>query len=582
MTKRPPPPDLGSFRPLGDQEPDRPTRQTARPRPSTEPPSGQPRTGAPTRDVDPRFAGSDHQSGEHQSSGRQVTGRDDDGTDPYMPRIARGPVPPSPPSSIAPTGLAPIAADRPVTVRFDKPPRRPAPPPQDFNYDSHDVEPEASGWGRRIGLAVVGVVLLVLAGGATLLAFPPTSIVRDRLIQEVKARTGRDLTITGATKLSMLPNLAVSMAGVTISPPPGMAGGPTLTMASLDAEVQLWPLILRDIVIDRLVLRQPVIDLRIDAGGRKSWDFAGGSDPLVPTPLVRFAQLGPKDVKSLPKDVQDFVKGAGDTVAKGGARTAANRLDNLTLSDVRIENGSLRYTDERTGVAETVTGLDVTLTAKNLGAPLDAIGRLTWSGDALDFNARATPFRAVLEDKPAQIVAVVKAPKADLAYDGIVLLGPEPEFDGKVTARLPSVAEAARWVGATGVPALPGALEFAGHARHANMLTTLSDATAKLGTLAVAGTVTVDTKTARPFVKGSLRFADLDFNAITALIDGAANAPAIVPRAKVAPMIATPGTSPAAAPNPQSIEDLLRDGAAPKPQVRGLRSVRAGATPRLT
>jgi AsmA protein len=245
-----------------------------------------------------------------------------------------------------------------------------------------------------VGLSLAGLVALIIAGIGTLLAFPPTTLVRDRLIQEVKARTGRDVAITGATKFSVLPKLSVSMAGVTVSPPPGMAGAPTLTMASLDAEVRLWPMIMRDIVIDRLVLRQPVIDMRIDARGRKSWDFAGGTNPLLPSPPIRYAQAGGKDLKALPKEVQDFVKGAGDAPGKDqgkdGGRSAASRLDNLTLSDVRIENGSLHYSDERTGLTETITGLETTLTAKSLASPLEATGRMTWNGELVDFSARAT------------------------------------------------------------------------------------------------------------------------------------------------------------------------------------------------
>jgi AsmA protein len=438
------------------------------------------------------------------------------------------------------------------------------------SYASHDDPPPRRTWFRFAVLSVLGLLVLSIAGVAALLAFPPTSLVRDRLIQEVKTRTGRDVAITGATKFSVLPKLAVSMAGVTISPPPGMAGGPTLTMASLDAEVRLWPLILRDIVIDRLVLRQPVIDLRIDKTGRKSWDFAGGSEPWLPKPLVRYAQAGGKDLKQLPKDLQDFVKGAADGSDKPANRSASKSLDNLTLSDVRIEDGSLQYTDERSGAVEAVTGLNVTLTAKSLAAPIEALGRLTWAGETVDFNARAAPFRAVLEDKPAQIVATAKTAKADVAYDGLVILGQDVEIDGKLTANIPSIADAARWVGAVGLPPLPGGFNFGGQVKHGASVTTLSDATARLDKIAAAGTLSVDTKGVRPFIKGAIRFADLDFNALTALMDGANSAPVVKPR-PTTPVVSFPESERIA---PRSIEDLLRDGgnspaSKSKTQVRG-------------
>ena len=548
MTKRPPPPDLGSFRPLGDEEPERPTRRTA---PHTEPPRDEDRRTQPALPDDDALPRIMRQTGPPRTAVNEPRGNAPGGG-PATPRAA---IPRTP---------SDLNADMPRTVS-----RRKAPPP-DAAYARHVDAPEPRRWGRIVGLSLLGLIALVVAGVGTLLAFPPTTLVRDRLIQEVRARTGRDIAITGATKFSVLPKLSVSMAGVTVSPPPGMAGAPVLTMASLDAEVRLWPMIMRDIVIDRLVLRQPVIDLRIDAGGRKSWDFAGGTDPLLPPLPVRYAQAGgkdlAKDLKALPKEVQDFVKGAADAPGKDlgrdVGRSAASRLDNLTLSDVRIENGSLRYTDERSGLTESVTGLDATLTAKSLASPLEAIGRFTWSGELVDFNARATPFRAVLEDKPAQVVAVAKSAKLDAAYDGLVILGQDTELDGKMTAKVASIAEAARWAGVASIPPLPGAFDFSGHVRHAANVTTVSDATVRLDKVAAAGSVSVDTKGARPFIKGAVRFADLDLNTFVALADGAASAPAIKPRA-------TAPVTPASGAAPRSIEDLLRDGASPKKQVRG-------------
>jgi AsmA protein len=74
--------------------------------------------------------------------------------------------------------------------------------------------------------------------------------------------------------------------------------------------------------------------------------------------------------------------------------------------------------------------------------------------------------------------------------------------------------------------------------------------------------VSVDTRGARPFVKGALHVAVLDFNALKMIAEAA-------PSAKAAPS-AAPAASPPVVAAQKSIEDLLKEApTAVKPQVRG-------------
>jgi hypothetical protein len=65
-----------------------------------------------------------------------------------------------------------------------KPPRKPAPPPR-------------RGIFGKIMLGLVVLALLVGGAAAYLILNAPADLVRDRIVAEVKAKTGRDLTITG-------------------------------------------------------------------------------------------------------------------------------------------------------------------------------------------------------------------------------------------------------------------------------------------------------------------------------------------------------------------------------------------------
>src|SRR5262245_39559565 len=132
---------------------------------------------------------------------------------------------------------------------------------------------------RRRWLAVGGYLTLALAcalvGSITfLLVAAPVDFVRDQLVQQVKARTGRDLQIGGPTSIALLPQLSVHLADVSLSEPPSMGGGPLLTAQAFTIDVPLASLLTRRFAIKRLLLVRPTIELRIDAEGRRNWTFA--------------------------------------------------------------------------------------------------------------------------------------------------------------------------------------------------------------------------------------------------------------------------------------------------------------------
>ena len=169
--------------------------------------------------------------------------------------------------------------------------------------------------------------MLTGAAVAALVAFAPVGMMRDQLIREVQVRTGRDLVIAGSTSLSVWPALAVSMGDVSLSPPPGMNGPPFVKMRRLDATVLLTPLFSRRLEIKQLVLTEPVFELRIDAQGRRSWDFAA----LAVSPTVQYAQA-PRgkagEAQTLPPELEEFLRNSSQSgapacdTARGPSRTA--------------------------------------------------------------------------------------------------------------------------------------------------------------------------------------------------------------------------------------------------------------------
>jgi AsmA protein len=440
--------------------------------------------------------------------------------------------------------------------------------PRTLRRASQRVEPPRRGrrWLKTIVWTLLAAVLVSAGAIAFMVLAAPLGLVRDQLVATVKAKTGRDLTIAGPTSISVYPRLAIAMADVTLSQPPGMAGQPMVRMKRLEAVVQVWPLLRRQVAVERLVLQQPVIDLRVDRQGRRSWDFAA-TDAGTPRP-IRLAQASGAG-KFAPAELREFVRQSSPNSreARGSNRRPLDGLDDLALGDVRVVEGTLVYTDERAARTERLTALNVALALPAIASPLDARGDLVWKAERIAFEGKLTTLRSLLGEQPSQLDLKLSARPIEAAYAGSITLDGIANLDGALSARSPSLRALARWLG-TVLPHTKGfgPLALSGRLKTTDTSLTLADASIGLDGAAAQGTVSVEPRGARPYVKANLQLSELDLNKYMAAgAPPAATAPAAGP-AKVQP--AAPGKP------PQSIEDLLQrtDGAAgPKPtsQVRG-------------
>jgi len=94
--------------------------------------------------------------------------------------------------------------------------------------------------------------LLALLAGAAAFAYMalPTDFVREELAAQVRNRTGRSLTVEGPVSISFYPSAGVQLDDVRLSPPPGMAGEPTLRIGTLTLKMPLWPLLQHQLTVE--------------------------------------------------------------------------------------------------------------------------------------------------------------------------------------------------------------------------------------------------------------------------------------------------------------------------------------------
>jgi uncharacterized protein involved in outer membrane biogenesis len=256
---------------------------------------------------------------------------------------------------------------------------------------------------RRQGLAAAGygalaLVCVCLAATAFLLVAPPLNAVRDRLIADVNARTGRTLTVAGPMSVALFPRVTVWLTDIAILPPEGMAAAPTLAAPLVEVETSLWSLLSRRPRLGLVTLHRPVIELAVDAQGRRNWEAASARPRPVPTPASKAAAADRAPPDSARPD---------EPPRRRAARPWA----------VRIADGTVRYRDERAGVSHEIGALNIDVAAEDTTGPVAMEGGVVWQ--ELPFRFSATAARdAIGDNHPWRVALKIAGAPLEVAYEG--------------------------------------------------------------------------------------------------------------------------------------------------------------------
>jgi AsmA protein len=405
---------------------------------------------------------------------------------------------------------------------------------------------------------LLGLAALVAAGAAFLWAAAPGEFVREQIVQQVKSRTGRDLNIAGGASVTFWPSLGLSLADVRLSAPAEVGGHPTVTMARLHVAVAPWPLLSRRVVVERLVLQEPVVDLRVDRHGRKSWELREGiAEGQRLSKLAEIAQSARKArLEAAPGAALD--RSAIPSEAATGEAIAS--LAGLSLADVRIERGALLLSDERTGAGERLEAIDARVSLRHLNEPLRLNGSARLRGEAVNFEGLVTTPDRLLGGGPAEVMLAMTAAPLRSRFEGTLKLAPELAADGRLSIEAASVVDAMKLIGrriAGPAALLPAAVAGRLQAGGGELMLTEARITA-LGATAT-GSVALSLADPKPQLRAGLAVSNLDVNLLTAGITAVAEASRMPREAATAPAAATSAAA-------GSIEDILNREEGPQPR----------------
>ena len=259
---------------------------------------------------------------------------------------------------------------------------------------------------KRLGMPVAaffGVALIGLIGTSW---FLNRDALRQAVEEQIRAVTGLDLVVKGSIDVSVFPGSYVSFHDV------GLRGGatsdPALAVDVLTANLRLLPLLLRRFEISDVMMLRPHIRVVRDGNGESNW-----------TPFI-------------------------DTIARTMKPGAENQV---SFSEIRIQDGVLTYQDAANHVSETLGDIDLSLAWPSISRSFAATGQFDWRGERVDGSVSASDFIAALSGDRSGLKARLVSAPVKLAFDGTVANRTSLMMEGTVTIDSPSLRNALRWTG---------------------------------------------------------------------------------------------------------------------------------------
>lgn len=302
---------------------------------------------------------------------------------------------------------------------------------------------------KKILIGILALVVVVVAVAVILPFFIPLDTVKAEITTRAEEATGRKLTIDGDFDLSILPRVRVKAGDVTFANAPGAKQANMVQLAELEVGLAIFPLLRKQVEVTSFVLVDPVINLEVDSKGRPNWQFdekssspgaAGGAD--------------------------DQSAGGSD----GGADGASKGLREISLGDVRLVNGTVRYADAQNGTNHEIQSINATINLPSLDSPLNADGSLVWNGEKVELALKVDEPRALMDGASTGVETSIKSRPVLFDYSGTVTNAKPSAVTGDISLDVPSIRGLAAWTskplqfagGGLGPLSVKGRLDMAG------------------------------------------------------------------------------------------------------------------------
>lgn len=271
--------------------------------------------------------------------------------------------------------------------------------------------------GRKLIISAA-VILLILAGLIVAPGLIDWSKHKDAIVTQLHDATGLDFEIGGDLRLSILPYPHAAVGNLTVTNP-ASAGDPLLRLERADVSLALMPLFSGKVDVSSVTLIKPVMFVQVASGGAPSWQ----------------TQVLQQKMKT------------------GGGKKEGGLGESITLNEITIKQGALRYVDKGRGMDYAVEGLDLELSADSLSGPFNLSGSAVYKGEPVRLSAKTGRLESGVKSVALQVNAELPSAQAKSSFSGVVAFDTGLEIQGETALESAKPVALAKLAG--GSAALP-------------------------------------------------------------------------------------------------------------------------------
>jgi AsmA protein len=326
----------------------------------------------------------------------------------------------------------------------------------------------------RIQLIVSAVVVALLATPFLI----PLNIYRGRIEAAASLALSREVHIKGPLRLTVYPDLGLSLSDVTIANVAGARDPQMMGIEKLVVGAKLMPLLSGELEVTELTLEKPIIHLEVGKDAAPNWSFAKEQQP--------------------------------------GKQADAAALDRIGFSHLNINDGSVSYYDAGSDKNAALSDVSLSLnmpdaTRPSLALPLTLSGSLTYNAEKLKIDGRLDNFGALLNGRTTDARISIGSNVINAEFTGKI--GAEGGVSGSLKLGAHSVRSLAAWLGSPLPPGNGfGLLALEGHFSGRDGLYALSHTHLAFDQMNLNGDISLDTNPKTLALKGQVTVDRLNVN----------------------------------------------------------------------
>ena len=361
---------------------------------------------------------------------------------------------------------------------------------------------------RFLILTFLAVICLAVAL-VFFLPFVPLDNLKPYIADAVYQNTGRTLTMKGPMRLQLFPNPRLSVNSVKLGNSEWGKSQHLLSLERLDFELELAPLFSRELVVDRLVLNRPSINLEVSRSGMNNWD-------LRPIEI----DLGTED-----KNRGVVVVDASDVPEEQGLGDLFT-IQKLVFGDLSLVNGSLSFSNHADGTNEALSNINTRLILSELDGPAELQGNATWKEQDFELTAGIGNLQRFLDNETVTTKLAMTSDIAAIKVDGTAKVAGGVTLNSFFSLSTPSLNRLAEIVGGQTISSgnsLYQKTSISGQFAIAGNQISASDVIFALDQISGSGDFSLNTASVPPTINAQLNLGHIDLSPYLASSQGSSN-----------------------------------------------------------